>query len=301
MTVSKTEIQARWLEIQDSICRELEAADGSGQRFREDIWQRPEGGGGRSRTFENGAKIEKGGVLFSAVFGELPEAVARLMKVETGEFFATGVSIVIHPQNPWCPIIHLNIRYFEAENEQKWWFGGGIDLTPHFIETDDARLFHAHLKATCDRHDPAFYPKFKAQADDYFYLKHRQETRGVGGIFFDYLDEKTGLDKRQLFDFVADIGAAFAPIYTLLMHRNSGRAFGQRQRNWQGLRRGRYVEFNLVWDKGTKFGLETNGRTESILASLPPLANWIYGHEPEPGSPEFFTQSMLKKGVNWLE
>lgn len=297
--MTKEIITQRFMAIQDSICAALEQQDGG--QFKEDNWVREEGGGGRTRIIE-GAYIEKGGVLFSAVHGPLPEAAAKNMKQEEPtDFYATGVSIVLHPKSPMTPIIHMNIRYFETSNGEKWWFGGGIDLTPHYINPEDARFFHQNLKDTCDRFHPNFYPKFKATADDYFFLKHRQETRGVGGIFFDYMDEKSGLTKEQIFEFVVAVGETFAPTYVALMQRTQDLTWGEREKNWQMLRRGRYVEFNLVWDRGTKFGLETNGRTESILMSMPPIAHWVYNYQPEPGSPEQQTLEGLKKGIDWME
>ncbi len=299
MPIQKERIADRWQKIQSEICQKLELADGHGT-FKTDIWERPEGGGGRSCVLENGAKIEKGGVLFSAVHGELPEQTAKMLNVAGGQFFATGVSIVLHPRNPFCPIIHMNIRYFETDGG-RWWFGGGIDLTPHFVDMDDARFFHQQLKTVCDAHKTGFYEIFKPWADDYFFIKHRNETRGIGGIFFDHLDEKCRLSKSQIFDFVAAVGDAFAAIYVHILEKNSDLPFSESDKRWQLLRRGRYVEFNLVWDKGTKFGLETNGRTESILMSLPPHADWSYDVRAEPGSAEFFTQTMLVKGVNWLK
>ncbi len=296
--MDKHSIAQRFMAIQDGICAVLEQEDGS--LFREDLWERPEGGGGRTRIIE-GNRIEKGGVLFSAVHGPMPEAVAKGMKLEPTDFFATGVSIVLHPKSPMDPIIHMNIRYFETSNGEKWWFGGGIDLTPHYIDPQEARFFHQALQTTCDRFDASFYPKFKATADDYFFLQHRNETRGVGGIFFDYLDTaKTGMDKQAIFDFVVAVGETFAPTYVAILQNDKNRPFGEREKNWQMLRRGRYVEFNLVWDRGTKFGLETNGRTESILMSMPPQAQWAYNYTPEPGSPEAETLAGLVKGVDWV-
>ena len=290
-------IAARFQTLQDDICRQLEAADGRGT-FIEDQWTRPEGGGGRSRVLE-GRTIEKGGVNFSAVHGVLPEAVAKSMHLPgQTNFFATGVSIVLHPHSPMAPIIHMNVRYFEA-GSGRWWFGGGIDLTPHYIIPEDAHFFHAQLRQVCDRFHPDFYPNYKQQADDYFFLKHRNETRGVGGIFYDYVDEKSGLNREQLFDFSVAVGETFAPTYVELLRRAQNRPWGEREQRWQMLRRGRYVEFNLVWDRGTKFGLETNGRTESILMSMPPTAQWAYNFQPEAGSTEAFTLGLLKKGVVW--
>ncbi len=285
--------------LQDRICQALEGADGEG-RFREDNWERAEGGGGRTRIIENGAVIEKGGVLFSAVHGPANEATLRqLNQTEPADFYATGVSIVLHPNSPMVPIIHMNVRYFELSNGISW-FGGGIDLTPHYVAEDDARWFHQHLKTVCDRHNAGYYPKFKAWADDYFYIRHREETRGIGGIFFDYLKPSDDVTKADLFAFVQDVGNAFAPAYTHFMHKNRNLPFSEAQKQWQYLRRGRYVEFNLVWDRGTKFGLESNGRTESILMSLPPQANWAYNHQPETGTQEQHTLSLLKKGIDWV-
>lgn len=294
---TKEQIAERFKILQDDICRQLEAADGGG-KFLEDNWVRPEGGGGRSRVIE-GQAIEKGGVMFSAVHGPLPEPVAKTMQLPQTEFFATGVSIVLHPHSPVAPIIHMNVRYFET-GTGRWWFGGGIDLTPHYVVPDDAAFFHRQLKTVCDGFHPDFYPDFKRQADDYFFLKHRQETRGVGGIFFDYLDEKTGLPQEKLFEFAVSVGEIFAPTYAELLRRAQPRVWGEREKRWQMLRRGRYVEFNLVWDRGTKFGLETNGRVESILMSMPPGAHWAYNFQPEPGSPEAETLAWLRKGVEWV-
>jgi len=296
--LTKEIITEEFKKLQDLICNALEAEDGKG-KFREDLWERPGGGGGRSRVIADGNVIEKGGVNFSAVEGETPDKILQALSLEKSNFFATGVSIVLHPHNPFVPIIHMNIRYFEMSNGT-WWFGGGIDLTPHYIDKKDAAHFHRQLKAVCDRHHDKFYQEFKKWADEYFYIPHRKETRGIGGIFFDRLNETRGKSKEELFDFVLDVGKAFAPIYTHFMRSNNGLSYDDQNVQWQRLRRGRYVEFNLVWDKGTKFGLETDGRTESILMSLPPQANWIYDYKPVAGSEEAKTLSLLKKGVEWL-
>lgn len=303
----KQETIAAWLEgLQDSICKALEAADGKAT-FKEEQWSREEGGGGRSRVMENGAVIEKGGVMFSAVSGKAPDFLfkeqahsesAQAVNREGLTFFATGVSIVIHPQSPMVPIIHMNVRYFEMSNGTRW-LGGGIDLTPHYIVDEDARWFHQQLKAVCDRHHAGYYPEFKHWADEYFYITHRKETRGVGGIFFDRLNERDGMSFEQNLAFWKEVGEAFAPIYTELIHRNKDKAFAAEQKQWQLLRRGRYVEFNLVYDKGTKFGLETNGRVESILMSLPAQAGWLYDHKALDGSPEQDTLNKLRKGIAW--
>jgi coproporphyrinogen III oxidase len=295
--VDKEKIETRFKQLQAAICKDLELADGKG-KFLEDNWLRPEGGGGKSCVI-SGDVIEKGGVMFSAVHGPLPEITAKAMNLAPGNFFATGVSIVLHPRSPMAPIIHMNVRFFETESG-RWWFGGGIDLTPHYVVEADAGYFHQQLKALCDRFHPDFYTKFKAQADDYFFLKHRNETRGVGGIFFDYLDEGSGLTRDQLFDFVVAVGELFAPTYLELLRRAASRTWGEAEQQWQLIRRGRYVEFNLVWDRGTKFGLETNGRTESILVSMPPCATWAYNQAPMPDTPEAATLGWLKKGIKWV-
>ncbi|MCB9291809.1 MAG: oxygen-dependent coproporphyrinogen oxidase [Lewinellaceae bacterium] len=302
--LAKEEIISYFQELQNGICARLETADGKG-RFREDRWQRPEGGGGRTRIIE-GRHIAKGGVNFSAVHGLMPEKISRALGLAPGHFLATGVSIVLHPASPIVPVIHMNVRYFEVEpageqqTDKAWWFGGGIDLTPHYIDITDARFFHQELKKVCDAHHPDYYPRFKQWADDYFYLRHRQETRGVGGIFFDRLSGEDGFRKEERFAFVREVGEAFAPLYIRLLEKHKDEPFGERELAWQNLRRGRYVEFNLVWDKGTRFGLDTEGRTESILMSLPPVANWEYDHRPEEGSPEARTLSLLRKGVDWI-
>ncbi|MEN0004715.1 MAG: oxygen-dependent coproporphyrinogen oxidase [Bacteroidota bacterium] len=294
--VAKEQIESYFRQLQDDICSALEAADGQG-KFQQDLWQRPQGGGGRTRIIK-GQHIEKGGVNFSAVFGDMPPAVAKGLEMDGGEFFASGVSIVLHPNNPLVPIIHMNVRYFESNDQ--WWFGGGIDLTPHYIEPEQARFFHEQLKQVCDQHHPDFYAKYKTWADDYFFLPHRKETRGVGGIFFDRLNEKKGLTKEACFAFVRAVGEAFAPTYIHLLHLNKDKVFGEQEKAWQRLRRGRYVEFNLVWDRGTKFGLHTGGRTESILMSLPPMASWAYDHQPTIGSKEAATLALLRKDVDWI-
>lgn len=296
--IDKQDIAEQYKRIQDEICAGLEALDG-GAVFAEERWQREGGGGGRTRILQGGGVIEKGGVNFSAVHGTLPEPIKKAFAVDESDFFATGVSIVIHPSNPFVPIIHMNIRYFEL-NEQVRWFGGGMDLTPHYVQPDDAAYFHRQLKGVCDQYDPAFYPDFKAFADRYFFIRHRQETRGIGGIFYDRLTPgQTALSWDGIFDFSCALGRAFVPIYTELVGRNRFREFSGANKRWQELRRGRYVEFNLVYDAGTKFGLETNGRVESILMSLPPQAQWAYDFHSEPGSAEAQTLAWLKQGIDW--
>ncbi len=292
--------------LQDNICQAIQNEDGAAQ-FQEDLWEHHSGGGGRTRLIQNGNVIEKGGVNFSCVKGEVHPRLRAQMNLQEDEdchFTATGVSIVMHPKNPNVPIIHMNVRYFELNNGTCW-FGGGIDLTPHYVVKEDAKMFHQKLKKVCDNHHESFYPKFKTWADDYFFIQHRNETRGVGGIFFDYLKPNEpgnaqSLSKEQLFEFVKEVGESFAPIYTSLMTKHKDESFTEDQKKWQYIRRGRYVEFNLVWDRGTKFGLETNGRTESILMSLPPQANWEYNLIPQPGSPEAETIELLQKGIDWV-
>jgi coproporphyrinogen III oxidase len=307
MEVTTREHFSEWLrQLQDEICRALEEADGKAQ-FEEENWLRPEGGGGRTRIIREGNVLEKGGVLFSAVEGEAPDflftekqhsVATPSSSASKPRFFATGVSIVLHPQNPMVPIIHMNIRYFEMDGGTRW-LGGGIDLTPHYIFEDDARFFHNELKKVCDRHNSNYYSKYKQWADDYFFIQHRKETRGIGGIFFDRLNEGNNMGFEQNLAFWKDVGKAFAPIYCELIRRNKNKSYNDANKQWQLLRRGRYVEFNLVYDKGTKFGLETNGRVESILMSLPKTAGWEYDFKPLPQSEEEKTLSFLKKGIDW--
>jgi len=298
--IDRLKIAETYKTIQDEICQALEKLDGTA-KFEEEIWERDGGGGGRTRIMQHGNIIEKGGVNFSAVHGKLPEMIKKSFGVDEDEFFATGVSIVIHPNNPFVPIIHMNIRYFELNDEIRW-FGGGIDLTPHYVIEEDAQFFHQQLKNVCDIHHQDFYKDFKKWADDYFYVRHREETRGIGGVFYDKLTpEKTGLSFEEIFQFSCDLGRTFAPTYTELVNKNRHKDYTEYHKNWQYLRRGRYVEFNLVWDSGTKFGLETNGRIESILMSLPPQANWAYDFQPEEGSEEAKTLSLLRKDINWIQ
>ena len=300
--ITREQIAEEYRQIQDEICLGLELADGTG-KFKEELWEREGGGGGRTRIIQQGAIIEKGGVNFSAVHGKLPDAVKQAFKVTDEDFFATGVSIVIHPEHPFVPIIHMNIRYFEmpsASGETLRWFGGGIDVTPHYVFEDDARFFHQTLRAVCDQFNRDFYSKFKTWADNYFFIKHRNETRGIGGIFYDRLTpDSSGISWEQIFEFSKAVGRSFVPIYSELIKRNRNKPFSEKNKQWQYQRRSRYVEFNLVYDAGTKFGLETNGRIESILMSLPPQANWIYNYHPTPGSEEEKTLSLLKKGIEW--
>ncbi|MHA7129344.1 oxygen-dependent coproporphyrinogen oxidase [Algoriphagus namhaensis] len=298
MRKSKEEIAEIYRGVQDHICAELTRHDGEGH-FSEDQWDRPEGGGGRTRIFTQGKIIEKGGVAFSAVHGKTPEKILKKLKLQEADFFATGVSIVLHPKNPHVPIIHMNIRYFEMDNGT-FWFGGGIDLTPHYVIPAEARHFHTEVKKVCDQYETGAYDKFKKWADDYFFIKHRNETRGIGGIFYDHLKPTTDEDFTKTLDFSVAIGHLFPDIYGYFMQKNHSKPFTSTEQAWQNLRRGRYVEFNLVWDAGTKFGLDTNGRTESILMSMPPHAGWEYMHTPAEGSAEAKTLAWLKKDIDWV-
>jgi coproporphyrinogen III oxidase len=290
--MNKTEIAARFRELQLHICQALEQLDGQAA-FTEDTWEREDGGGGHTRTLQGGYILEKAGVAFSAVHGPVTEAMKKQLGHEGEAFFATGVSIVLHPRHPRHPIMHMNVRYFELE-DQAYWFGGGIDLTPHFVDLDLAKKFHHSLKQLSDQYNPDFYPKFKDWADHYFFLPHRGESRGVGGIFFDQLNESCGLSKAQIFNYCQDLGRLFPVVYTDQVKGVSTSAPTEAELQWQALRRGRYVEFNLLHDRGTKFGIYSGGRTESILMSMPPMANWVYNQEPSPDSEEQKTLSFLR-------
>lgn len=297
-TPDKNSISRYFQSLQDSITAELEQLD-SRSKFTEELWTRNEGGGGRSRTILDGKIFEKGGVNFSEVSGPLPTKLKQSFQVDQDDFYATGISLVLHPQNPHVPIVHMNLRYFEVGENHRW-FGGGIDLTPHYIIDQDARAFHAQLKSVCDLHHSRFYPDFKKWADNYFFIGHRNETRGIGGIFFDQLKDSPEASLDAIFAFVQAIGDVFTSIYIPIVEKNASTSFTEREKEWQLHRRSRYVEFNLVYDAGTRFGLETNGRIESILMSLPPLASWRPDRLPEPGSKEEYTLSMLKKGIEWI-
>jgi coproporphyrinogen III oxidase len=302
--ISKEHIAADYQSIQNEICAALELADGKAH-FEEELWEREGGGGGRTRIIQNGNIFEKGGVNFSAVHGRLPDSMKKALNVQQDDFFATGVSIVIHPNHPMVPIIHMNIRYFEmpssfSSGEPVRWFGGGIDLTPHYVLEEDGSYFHGQLKSVCDKFNQDFYRRFKLWADDYFFIKHRNETRGIGGIFYDRLTANEELSWEQIFEFSKAVGRTFAPTYLELVDRNRNKEFNEKHQAWQYQRRSRYAEFNLVYDAGTRFGLETNGRIESILMSLPPTAQWVYNYQPTSGSEEEKTLSLLKKGISWV-
>ena len=289
-------------QLQDTICQAVAATDGAA--FAEDAWERPGGGGGRSRVLQEGNLFEKAGCGVSVVMGTLSREAAAQMgggqEIEDLGFFACGISLVFHPHNPMAPTVHANYRYFERGDGSapgSWWFGGGCDLTPSYLFSEDVTHFHATHKAACDAHDPAFYPQYKAWCDRYFHIPHRGECRGVGGIFFDGLNDRP---EAACFDFVRDCGQAFLPAYMPIFERRRDMPFTPDQKQWQQLRRGRYVEFNLVYDRGTKFGLRTDGRIESILMSLPLTARWQYCHTPAPGSPEHQLLDVLQTPRDWV-
>jgi coproporphyrinogen III oxidase len=320
-TDSQKRVSQFMQQLQDNICQGLETVDGLG-KFTEDSWQRPEGGGGRSRVMREGNVFEQGGVNFSEVWGtHLPPSILTQRPEAAGHgFYATGTSMVLHPRSPYIPTVHLNYRYFEAG--PVWWFGGGMDLTPYYPFAEDAAHWHQSAQAACDKHHQEYYPVFKRWCDEYFWLKHRGETRGVGGIFFDYQDgqgelyrgpdrdanaakysQEIGAVKErtweELFAFSQECGNSFLGAYTPIVERRRNMEYGDKERNFQLYRRGRYVEFNLVYDRGTIFGLQTNGRTESILMSLPPLVRWEYGYQPEPNTPEAELYNVFLKPQDW--
>jgi coproporphyrinogen III oxidase len=284
--ISPPAVKSYLLDLQARIVAGLERVDGAA--FRGDDWQRPEGGGGISRMLEDGKVFERAGVGFSHVAGKSlpPSAAANRPEIAGRAWEGMGVSLVLHPRNPYAPTTHLNVRFFSATEEGKepvWWFGGGMDLTPYYGFEDDARHFHRTCRAALEPFGAGLHPRFKKWCDDYFYLKHRKEQRGIGGIFFDDFNE---LGFAQSFALMRSVGDHFLPAYLPLLERRKNLPYGERERDFQAYRRGRYVEFNLVWDRGTLFGLQSGGRTESILMSLPPLVKWRYDWKPEPDSPE---------------
>ena len=310
------------ITLQEKICKELEMIDGE-EKFIEESWLRPEGGGGKSRILKNGSVFEQAGVNFSEVYGkELPVSIISQRPEAKGhEWFATGTSLVLHPKNPYIPTVHLNYRYFEAG--PVWWFGGGADLTPFYPYLSDIRHFHSEHKKACTKIDKNLHKVFKPWCDEYFYLKHRKESRGVGGIFYDYQDgsgrlykgkdnngkafnfsEQLGdcnLNWEDLFSLAENCGDAFLSGYIPIINKRIHQNYSDKERQFQLYRRGRYVEFNLVWDRGTIFGLQTNGRTESILMSLPPLVRWEYGHKTEKNSREDFLTKIFTKPQDWFD
>ncbi len=308
----KEQFYAYIQNLQDQIVAGLEAVDGQA-KFKEDLWERPEGGGGRTRVIENGAVFEKGGVNISAVHGKLPDSMQKLFNVGEADFFACGLSLVIHPKSPMVPTVHANWRYFEMYDDNgnviQQWFGGGQDLTPYYLFEEDATHFHQTCKTACDKHNPEFYPKYKKQCDAYFWNAHRNEARGIGGLFFDYCKATPGssdseqakqMSMENWFNFVSEVGNSFLQAYVPIVERRKDLVYTPEQKTWQEIRRGRYVEFNLVHDKGTLFGLKTNGRIESILMSLPPHVQWVYDHHPEIGSEEEKLIKVLESPIDWI-
>uniref|UniRef100_J3M1A5 Oxygen-dependent coproporphyrinogen-III oxidase, chloroplastic n=2 Tax=Oryza brachyantha TaxID=4533 RepID=J3M1A5_ORYBR len=304
--------------VQGEVCAALEEADGSGARFVEDVWSRPGGGGGISRVLQDGRVFEKAGVNVSVVYGVMPPDAYRAAKGEAEKngvapdvqkagpvpFFAAGISSVLHPKNPFAPTLHFNYRYFETDAPKdapgaprQWWFGGGTDLTPSYIIEEDVKHFHSVQKQACDKFDPSFYPRFKKWCDDYFYIKHRNERRGLGGIFFDDLND---YDQEMLLGFATECADSVVPAYIPIIERRKDTPFTEEHKAWQQLRRGRYVEFNLVYDRGTTFGLKTGGRIESILVSLPLTARWQYDHAPEEGTEEWKLLDACINPKEWL-
>ncbi|KAL5214133.1 hypothetical protein ABZP36_003285 [Zizania latifolia] len=304
--------------VQGEVCAALEEADGSGKRFVEDVWSRPGGGGGISRVLQDGRVFEKAGVNVSVVYGVMPPDAYRAAKgaaagkngAADGQkagpvpFFAAGISSVLHPKNPFAPTLHFNYRYFETDAPKdapgapkQWWFGGGTDLTPSYIIEEDVKHFHSVQKQACDKFDPSFYPRFKKWCDDYFYIKHRNERRGLGGIFFDDLND---YDQEMLLGFATECADSVVPAYIPIIERRKDTSFTEEHKAWQQLRRGRYVEFNLVYDRGTTFGLKTGGRIESILVSLPLTARWQYDHAPEEGTEEWKLLDACINPKEWL-
>ncbi len=289
------------LSLQDNICKNIEAVDGQ-SKFLTDVWKRPEGGGGRTRVLKNGAVFEQAGIGFSHVYGEKlpPSATSQRPELAGRNFQAMGVSLVFHPLNPYVPTTHANVRFFIAEKENEpaaWWFGGGFDLTPYYAFKEDAVSWHQTAKQACDTIDENLYPKFKQWCDEYFFLKHRNEARGIGGLFF---DDYCGEDFESSFTLLKSVGDHFLKAYLPIVKRRKDHAYGERERNFQLYRRGRYVEFNLVYDRGTLFGLQSGGRTESILMSLPPQVRWEYNWQPEAGSAEETLYKEFLPARDWL-
>lgn len=296
--MDRTMIESWYRGFQDRFCAAVEALEPSA-KFGIDDWEREGGGGGRTRILAGGEVIEKAACNFSAVWGATPSKMTERLAGIGSEFFATGVSIIVHPRNPYAPTFHANVRFFEsvmADGNIAQWFGGGGDLTPYYLFEEDAKHFHAVLRAACDRHEVADYGVWKQSCDEYFYLRHRNEARGIGGLFFDHLTER--MDETWAFQ--QDLADSLAAAYLPLVERRADTPYGEREVEWHEIRRGRYVEFNLVWDVGTKFGLETDGRTESILGSLPPRARWEYCYEPEAGSAEALLLAVVRgKARDW--
>lgn len=307
--MEKKDIKERFTDyiskLQNEICDRLEEIDHHA-RFRHDDWTREGGGGGHSRVIEKGDVFEKGGVNISTVHGELPEPIRKHFEVEQGWFWAGGLSLVIHPLSPMIPTVHANFRYFELYDDagksevSDCWFGGGVDLTPYYLWDEDGVHFHRTLKFACDKHGKELYPAFKNECDEYFYNDHRSEGRGIGGLFFDYLRPTNKRSAEDWYEFTTETADAFLESYVPIVERRKEESYTDRQRYFQEIRRGRYVEFNLIHDRGTLFGLKTNGRTESILMSLPPCVRWDYDFRVEEGSEEAYVIERLKNPIDWI-
>lgn len=289
--------------LQNNICAAIEQADGLA-KFQQDEWQREGGGGGKTRVIANGNVVEKGGVNTSVVHGKLPDSMVQYLKLNHNNFFACGLSLIIHPTNPFVPTVHANYRYFEVYDDNgqvvDQWFAGGSDLTPYYLYEEDAVHFHQTIKNVCDQFDTSFYNKYKQACDTYFFNTHRGEGRGVGGAFFDYLRATEQHDSDFWFNFTSSMGNAFVNSYVPIVEKRKNQPYTDENRYWQAIRRGRYVEFNLIHDKGTLFGLKTNGRIESILMSLPPIVRWDYDFNPTEGSHEAKLIEVLQQPKNWL-
>lgn len=289
--------------LQDRICNAFEEVDGK-SKFKEELWNREGGGGGRTRVIENGSVFEKGGVNISEVYGTLPDSMVQYLNVNHNQFFACGISLVIHPGNPFVPTVHANYRYFELYDEHgnvvDLWFAGGADLTPYYLFEHDAVHFHSVQKGVCDQFDTSYYATYKQACDEYFFNHHRGEARGIGGLFFDYLRETPLKPAKHWFDFTASVGNVFLDAYLPIVKRRVGTPFTTEHKHWQEIRRGRYVEFNLIHDKGTLFGLKTKGRIESILMSLPPAVRWEYNYQPQPNTPESRLLEVLVQPKDWI-
>ena len=304
MNSYRTDFYKHIEDLQDKICAAIENLD-SEANFQEDLWKRDGGGGGRTRILANGKVIEKGGVNISGVHGRLPETMTKYLGVKHDQFFACGISLVLHPINPMVPTVHANFRYFELYDEESnvvdQWFAGGADMTPYYIFDEDVKHFHGTWKEVCDRYDSSFYPKYKEACDTYFYNSHREEARGIGGVFFDYLRPTNEHSGDFWHSFTKDASESFLQSFLPIAEKRKDLDYSDQQREWQEIRRGRYVEFNLIHDKGTLFGLKTKGRIESIFMSLPPKVQWSYNYPVDAGSEEERLVTILKNPVNWVE
>lgn len=299
----KEEFEQHIYKLQNDICQTLETIDGK-SNFIEDRWDREGGGGGRTRVIENGYIFEKGGVNVSSVNGLVTDIMRKSLNIDAYSFYASGLSLVIHPLNPFVPTVHANIRHFQLlDNSNQLvdsWFGGGMDLTPYYLFEDDAKHFHHVLKQICDRFNADYYQSFKKQCDQYFYNSHRDESRGIGGIFFDHLRKTDDNSLEDIAQFTMAVGSAFISAYAPIVEKRKHMDYQDHHKYWQEIRRGRYVEFNLIHDKGTLFGLKTNGRTESILMSLPPKVRWDYNYRANPNSEEANLLEVLKNPIDWI-